>query len=349
MKKSPVSLPQVILVALSVGVFASCSSSISGDRPVAADGRAMHRTGQLDEFFLEKPVNIHGLGTKAALEKLDRAYRDTCQRAGEVPLDLTYDVPAGYDRPLNFTVDGRFENAVRSIAATTKLVWKRRGNTYHFQAPGGSDRLVQETYPVPPDFLAQISMEAYDRKLPVRAAFEKRGVSFDEATLLTLSGTKLGVETRDRGDKAAISGTIQVLSGDTPLQVRLDARTFDIPAGQAWVAPANGIASQSVLVELRQIAGVRENSLPGLTTRSSEPGLIHFPAETLRFESRLLGTGIETKAEFTRKDRPVALNVEGSGSDGSTRIATATRPDGSRVVLAITPTIIDATGRPLHR
>lgn len=353
MKKSPVSLSWALLAAVSIGGVISCSSSISGDRPVAADGRAIHRAGQLDEFFLEEPVNIRGLGTKAALEKLDCAYRGTCRRAGEAPLELSYEVPAGYDRPLNLTVGGRFEDAIREVAATSKLELTRRGNSYRFQAPRGGDQLVHQTYAVPPDFLNRVSSDAYDRRLPIRAAFEKRGVAFDEATRLTLKGSKLGVEARDQGDMAAISGTVRAFSTDAPLQIRLDIQVFEIPAGQSWNEPQKEIVSASELAALHRTPGVREKAFPAICARSNESGRVSLPTgETLRFQPGLLGMGVQVKAKLTQKaggSRPEAILMDGQASDGGTRIASATRPDGSRVVLAVTPTIIDATGRPVKQ
>ena len=60
-----------------------------------ADGQLAQRVGAVELLVLEKPVGFYGLGTKGALEKLDREYRETCRKAGEVPLDLAYEVPAG--------------------------------------------------------------------------------------------------------------------------------------------------------------------------------------------------------------------------------------------------------------
>jgi hypothetical protein len=354
MKTTPLFLSRALLATVSIGAMASCSSSISGDRPVAADGRAIHGPQQLNEFVLAKPVEIRGLGTKAALEKLDREYRESCRKAGEVPLDLAYEVPAGYERPLNLTTGMTFERAVEEIAATSKLDLKRRGATYHLQAPKENDRLVRETYSVPPDFLARVSEDAYEQRLPIRAAFEKRGVSFDGATRLRLSGANLAVETRDRGDQAAISGTVNAVAQGSPRQVRLDYRTFTIPAGQSWNAPANGMASDKDLAGLRQIPGVqeyvpREGTIE--TRRLHEPGQNDLPGGKLRYEVGLLGFGTQVKAELeqkTRGRRRVVLPLEGPTPDGATRIATTGGPDGSRVVLAVTPTILDATGRPVH-
>jgi hypothetical protein len=73
---------------------------------------------------------------------------------------------------------------------------------------------------------------------------------------------------------------------------------------------------------------------------------------TLRSEAGLLAFGIQVQAELKQKsrgNRPVSILVEGQTPDGGTRIAAANRPDGSRVVLAVTPTVIDATGRPVKK
>lgn len=321
---------------------------------MAADGQAIHGPQQLDEFVLDEPVAIRGLGTKAALEKLDLKYRESCRKAGEIPLNLTYEVPAGHEQPLNLTLNNTFGGAVQEIAATSKLNLKRRGTTYFLQAPQKEDRLVRETYSVPPDFLSRVSKDAYERRLPIRAAIEKRGVSLDRSTRLTLNGSKLEVETRDRDDEIAISGLIESMLQNTPRQIRWEVRTFEIPSGQAWNGPAEGVIGGTGLADLRRIPGVQERvvldgGVFSSPLRSGQTRLDLLPEGSLRSKARLLAFGVHAKAELKQKDRGRLL-LEGQTPDGGTRISTTTRPDGSRIVLAVTPTIIDATGRPVkHR
>ena len=350
-------MPKVLLAVLSVGAITSCATSVSGDGAVAADGRAIHRADQLDEFFLEKPVSLRGLGTKAALEKPDREYRDSCRKAGEVPLDLTYEVPAGYERPLNFKVGDTFDHSVREIAATSGLDWKRRGNVYRFQAPKisrGSDRLRQETLDVPPDFLSLIVGSSYDPKWGARGAFEKRGVSLDQSTQLSVVGARIHVETRSPSDRAMISGMVDATVLQSPKQYRLEYRTFEVSAGLSWKAPANGIVSESDLGGLRLIAGEHEYvpEYPANNTRFNTPSIDRQFGRVLRFEANPLGLGVYVKAEFDqtiRGAKPVSISAEGPIPDGGTRVASTTRADGSCMVLAITPIIVDATGRPVKK
>jgi hypothetical protein len=362
MKTPALLFSRSLLAAASIGAMASCSSSISGDRPLAPDGRAVHGPRELDEFVLEAPVELHGLGTRAALEKLDRAYRESCRKAGEVPLELRYEVPAGYEQPLNFATAPNFDQAVREIAACSKLEVSRRGASYRFrpfQVPGKVDQPVETTHRVPPDFLSQVSRDAYDQRLPIRAAIEKRGVSLDESTRLTLrtGDSTLGVETRDRSDDAAISAMIQAMLRGTPRQIRWETRTFEIPSGQSWDGPAEGVVEGEVMAELRRIPGVREQILTGGSPlssplRSNQPRLDPLPEGTLRSQAGLLAFGIQVRAELQQESRgnpPVSIGVAGQTPDGGTRIATAKRPDGSRVVLAVSPTVIDATGRPVKK
>jgi len=340
-----------MLVALSVGAITSCATSVSGNRAVAADGRSIHRANQLDDFILEKPVSVQGLGTKAALENLDREYRSSCRKAGAVPLDLTYDVPAGYERPLKFEVNGTFEHALREIAAVSGLEWKRSGNAYRFQAPEGvreGGGLTQETLSVPPDFLSRVAGSGYEHTWSARGAFEKRGVSFDPSTRLKMTGTSLHVESRSPADRVVVSGMVDAITGETPLQIRTDAQTFEVPAGQSWQAPANGMVTDSQLADLRRIPGVRETAYPPLSSRHNERGQFEFQGETLRLQPKLLGLGVQVDAALTPKTRgarPGTIAMEGQSPDGGTRVATITRADGSRAILALTTTIIDATGR----
>jgi hypothetical protein len=361
MKKSPVSLSWALLAAISIGAMVSCSSSISGQRPVAADGRAIHRPDQLDDFVLKEPVDFQGLGARAALEKLDREYRETCRRAGEVPLELAYEVSAGSDQPLNFTAfSGYFEDGIREIAATSELEWERRGNTYRFHAPPETRenrRLGRETHAVPPDFLSRISGEPVNRRSGARGAFEKRGVSLDSSTRVTLVGSQLSVESRSRSDEKAISGVVKSVTSRPPLQIRVDARTFEVPPGQPWSGFGREIVDDHAVAALRRIPSVKEQvisseELFSSPLRSHESRLMKLGGGTLRVEPAFLGFGIQVKADLSQKPRegrPVRISMEGQTRNGSTRISTATRPDGSRVVLAVTPTIIDATGRPVRR
>jgi hypothetical protein len=362
MKKSFLFWTNALPAVMVIGAVSSCTHSLSGGRAVAADGRTVHGPGQLDEFVLEKPVDVRGLGTKAALAKLDRAYRESCRKAGEVPLELRYEVPAGYEQALNFTTAPNFDQALSEIAASSKLEVTRRGKSYRLQAfrvPRKADQLVETTYRVPPDFLSQVSRDAYDQGLPVRAAIEKRGVSLDEATRLTLrtGDSTLGVETRDRSDDAAISAMIEAMLRSTPRQIRWETRTFEIPPGQSWDGPVDGVVEGDVMADLRRIPGVREQVLTGGSPsssplRSNQPRLDPLSGGTLRSQADLLAFGIRVQAELKQQSRgngPVSILVEGQTPDGGTRIATAKRPDGSRVVLAVTPTIIDATGRPVKK
>ncbi|RYD64281.1 MAG: hypothetical protein EOP83_10165 [Verrucomicrobiaceae bacterium] len=360
MKKSPAFMPKVLLAAVSIVAITSCANSVSGDRAVAADGRGIHRSEQLDEFILEKPVEIRGLGTRAALEKLDREYRETCRKAGEVPLDLAYEVPAGYERSLNFRPSGYFEVAVREIAATSKLEWRRHGNTYRFQPPKASrenDRVRQETHLVPPDFLARIgggpsNWRPGDPRTEPRVVFEKRGVSLDPSTRLSLRGSRFTVETRSRSDEAAISDMVGTMIYDAPRQIQWDVRTFNVPSGQSWDGLEKGIVDDAGLAELRGIPGVQELVICGEPLRSHTPRVGRLAVGTLRSEAVCRAFGIQVKAELNqgnRGGRPVSISVEGQTPDGGTRVASTTRADGSRVVLAVTPTILDATGRPVKK
>ena len=209
---------------------------------------------------------------------------------------------------------------------------------------------MQQTYQVPPDFVHRInSSEPWDSRLPVRAAFEKRGVSFDKSTRLTLQGSKLGVETRDRGDEMAISATVEVVKKGHPLQIRVETQTFEIPSDSSWDGPGDGIVAGEDLAKLRRTRGVEEVVQP-FDLRSNKPSFGYVPGGKLSVQFGFLGLGIQGKAVFDQRTpdgQPVV--AEGQTPNGGTRIATRVRPDGSRVVVAVTPTIVDATGRPVTK
>lgn len=358
MRARIVFLSRALLAAVPVAALVSCSSSIPGSRAVSADGRTVHRADQLDDFVLEAPVGIRGLGPEEALEKLDRAYRDACRKAGEVPLQLSYEVPPGYGKPLDFTTGHSFGRAVREVAVSSKLELSRRGTTYRFRpldAPGESRRPVEKTYQVPPDFLARMSRG--DQRVPIRSAIEKRGVSLHESTTLTFqpSNATLRVETSDSSDDATISALIQSTLQGTPRQIRWEVRTFETPPGKGWNGPADGVIDGAGLADLRRLPGVRERvisdggvfSLEPLRSGESRRDRLA-GGGSLRSEARMLAFGIHATADLREKNRE-RLSLKGQTPDGGTRISTTTRPDGSSIVLAVTPTIVDATGRPVKR
>lgn len=351
-------LSRAMLAAVPLAAMVSCSSSVPGTGVITAEGRTVHRADQLDDFVLEAPVSIRGLAPKEALERLDRAYRDACRRAGEVPLELSYEVPPGYGNPLDFTTGRSFGRAVREVAVSSKLELSRRGTTYRFQpleARGESRHPVEKTYRVPPDFLARMSRG--DPQVPIRSAIEKRGVSLDESTTLTFqpSNATLRVETSDSSDDATISALIQSTLQGTPRQIRWEVRTFETPPGQGWDGPANGVIDGDGLAALRRLPGIRERvisdggvfSLEPLRSGESRRDRLA-GGGSLSSEARMLAFGIHAKADLREKNRE-HLSLEGQTPDGGTRISTTTRPDDSSIVLAVTPTIIDATGRPVKR
>ena len=355
MKKSPPFMSKVLLAAGTVCFAASCAHRDNGAR-ITADGRVMHAADRLQDFYLAEKVDVRGLGVTAALAKLEAAYQETCRQTGEVPLKLTFEVPPGHEKPLGVRLGlDSFDRSVRYVGAAAKLEVERRGTTYRFKAPRETGQLVRKSFAVPPDFLARLTPRKNPDAVRVspRASFLDSGIDLEDSTNLSLSGSKLDVETRSAADLAAIGGTIETMRSAFPVQQKVEARIFEVAAGSGWKAPRAGNfeprTAERLLADLEQRRDVKAEPMPSFVMRVGEVSAVRWNGDVLRVNTSLVGWGHELQTAFTRtRGGRAEIHDRGYVSDSGTRLTVKTRPDGTRVVFAVTPTLIDATGRPAY-
>jgi hypothetical protein len=317
----------------------------------------MHGSDRLGDFYLAEKVDVRGLGLTAALAKLETAYRETCRQAGEVPLKLTFEVPPGHEKPLGVRLElDTFDRSVRYVGSGAKLEVERRGTTYRFKAPRETGQLVRKSFAVPPDFLARMTPPKNPgaARMSPRAVFMDSGITLEESTKLSLSGSKLDVETRSAGDLAAVSGTIETICSGFPVQQKVQTSVFEVAAGSDWKAPRAGNldprAAERLLADLEQRKDVKAEPLPSFVMRVGEESTVRWNGDVLRVNTGLVGWGHELQTAFTRsRGGRTEIHDQGYVSDSGTRLMVKTRPDGSRVVFAVTPILLDATGRPVNR
>ncbi|QJE96208.1 hypothetical protein [Luteolibacter luteus] len=310
-------------------------------------------------FYMPDAVDVRGLDTSAALEKVRTSYVGICEKAGEEPRDLAFEVPAGHEKPLRIKLSGgTLDSSVRHIAAASKLEVSLDGTTYRFKQPKETGRLVKRSFPVSPDF-PYILGESGDAKLASeisrdpRIGFQRAGIDLDESTKLSLSdATTLSMETRSTADQVAVA-TLLSRTGH-PVQQSLTTRVFEIAPGSTWKGPREGSfdaeTASRMLADLSARSDVKASELPAATSRNGETITLLADGRVLRMKTSLVGTGhaVETSLSASSKRKHVELQDSGYTRNTGTRFTVKTRPDGSRVVFAVTPTLIDATGRPVY-
>jgi hypothetical protein len=218
------------------------------------------------------------------------------------------------------------------------------------------------------------------------AAFTALGVDLDPSTRLRFfpgSSTVL-LETLSAADEVAVSALVGRLAGEPAIQHKLQTRIIELAADLEWTPPDSpqldeeGV--QLMMRELARIKGVDLMTMPSTVTRDGEAAKVEIvrdlisPVPGSEAERRtdkvgvvlevtpvVLGFGQRLDLGFKATEGdldPATREVEiveraliddtSFTRDASTRLHVETRPDGSRILLLVTPTLIDATGRPVR-
>lgn len=341
--------------------------------------RATHLPGRLRDFLLP-PVEIDGLSLEEALARLVAAYQEACWISGERPVRLKFSVPSGAATRLTVKLgNASLDGSVRMLAGLAGLTVRRDEAEYVFELPESGDDPALRKIEVPPDFLFRLKaltggVFSHDPFAPLelRPLLESLGSRIDPAAV-SLSGMTLTA--RDAETHAALKALVDGISagGGTPAQVMLETRIAKMPAGA--VPDEAGMRGFLDRLAAGEIADAR--ILPGVTARLGETADIRLVSELIvptndagtAFGKHEIGTklGIRTtgvafgqrlEVNYSDTDFDAAsgkveirenASIDDSGytPDTMARSFVQTHPDGSRTVLLVTPTFVDATGRPL--
>lgn len=360
MKKWPLFTGRIVLAGGIALLANSCASQNRTRLEATYRLQSKSDPARLEHFNLPDSIDVRTLGAGAALEKLRVSYTEICRKNGEKPHDLAFEVPAGHDAPLGIKLSkGNLDSSVRRVAAVAKLELVRDGTTYRLKEPKETGKLVKRSLRVPPDFAYRFG-ESGNTKLATsicanpRIGFERFGIELEESTKLSFSRKtyELTMETRSAADEVAIATALSCEG--LPVQQMIDTKVFEIAPGSDWKGPRAGSfdakTADRMLADLSQRKDVKASEMPTVTSRVGETVSIDSEGRVLRVKTGLLGTGHEVQTNFTdtSKGKHTELHDSGYASDMGTRFTVKSRPDGSRVVFAVTPTLIDATGRPVY-
>lgn len=234
----------------------------------------------------------------------------------------------------------------------------------------------------PPDFDPFAEQPTVSHKT-VSESLQALGIELDPTTLLKLDfAGVLKLETRSAADAAVIAEITKLLSASTPKQLKFDPMVLELAAGSDWSPPDISQMTepevQKVMRDLAQRAGTDLQSLPSVTAKMGQGTAIeiinevNYPTDdsgetlatrdvgkVMKVKGGMLGFGQEVSLNYTdttvdsSTGKPVFdvrtdMSDEGFSSDGGSRFVVQTRPDGSKTVVLLKSTVIDATGRPLR-
>lgn len=225
--------------------------------------------------------------------------------------------------------------------------------------------------------------ESEPHRMPIGELIKASGLTLDPSTQLSLTATgTLNINTTSSADLAMISALVGV--SEMPAQQKFATKVVEIPSGVDWTPPDVSQMTedqvQLLMREMAQTAGVELRIMPSMTARSGQNGTIEIIRELItpvgesgqEFETHNLGHVMQIRGDALGFGHEVALNYtdttgdvdaatgkaninkridmtdSGFSSDGGTRLVVQTRPDGSRSLVFVTSTMIDATGRPMY-
>jgi hypothetical protein len=221
-------------------------------------------------------------------------------------------------------------------------------------------------------------------KVPLRDAFARLGLELDPSTRLTLGADgKLAMETNNSADAAAVSTLARTLAEQQPIQQKFTTKVVELAADSEWTPPdltqMDDTQVQLFMREMAQKQGTELMTMPSITARSGQSAAIEITRElivptddaattfethnighVMHLQGSALGFGHDLALDYTNTTgdldpatlKPVIrkqteVKDAGFSSNGGTRFVVQTRPDGSRAIVLVTSTWIDATGRPL--
>ena len=280
------------------------------------------------------------------------------------------------------------DTSLRMLAAVSRLRIQRKGAEYRFDEVDGEEILASKELHAPPDLLARLAAMAgqFPDSAGLRERLEAIGLELDPATRLTFNPAwgMVEIESITAADRAGLASLLGILEKEVPLQHKLETKIVQLPADMEWTEPdlsrLDDAAIQLVMRQLAQTKGVELMTAPSITARGGEDAKIEIvreliaplPGSTDEYETQNVGVVFDftpnplgfghaldvnftaTSGDIDPVTGKVAItedaHLEGSGFTGDqhTRLQVQTHPDGSRTVLMVTPSLVDATGRLVH-
>ena len=265
------------------------------------------------------------------------------------------------------------------------LIDERKPLSRSIQVPPGISSLLGELSGVETAAKSPFETEVTPR-IPVSELVRKLISDLDPSTRLSLSASgMLNLETTSTADAAAVSALFQSLSDrKPPLQHKFSSMVVNLAAGAEWTPPdvsqMTDAQLQLFMRGMAQTQGTELTTLPSITSRKGQSGTVeiirewivpkddsgeafetHDVGQVMHIQGSALGFGHDIAFDYTdttaevdpetgKPDFNKRIDVKDSGfsSDNGTRFVVHARPDGSKSVVLVTSTMIDATGRPIH-
>ena len=280
------------------------------------------------------------------------------------------------------------ESSINMLAALAKLTVQRHGREFRFTAAKeGPPKQLTDTLEIPPDLKRRLFPADDDPNLSaemLRQLLTASGLALDPSTQFSLRPGHLTIDTTSAADHAAISALVENAKLDPRLHHKGTVKLIEIPAGAPWNHPDtvqfDDAQTKAFMREMATTKGVELTTMPSVSLRAGEPGTIEIVRDLIvpsddaagGFETRKvglvanlqlspLGLGHQRDVNFTDTTGDIdpttgaaaitertAIHDQAFASDASTRMLVQTHPDGTRTVLLVTSTLIDATGRPAN-
>ena len=220
----------------------------------------------------------------------------------------------------------------------------------------------------------------------IKAKLELLGLELDPATILQYDPRRMELKIESPGTRDAeiMTAIADLVTSEKLLQQRLDSTLIEVPADVEWPTPEassfNAAELQALLDELSRREEIEISELPAITARNGETATVelireliapvddagdkfvtHTLGKVLLIEPNHLGFGSHLDLDFTDTtgglnpdsgkaavSKHTDINRAGYAGEGRTRMMIQTRPDGSRTLLLVKVTTLDATGTPVR-
>ncbi len=343
---------------------------------------ATHSPARLNDFILPD-LEIHG-DLRSALRQVLTVYEETCAKTGETPLPLKFDLPQGNGGMINIRLSAKnFSSSVKLLAALSGMKVSRDGVNYRLEPLADERREVKTEIRVPPDLASQLGeMAGTETNQSLAAILSALGLTLDPTTRVKASaGGIVSVETQRPADAAAIAALAREIGNEQPLQLKTITKTIEVPASAEWTLPDVGRLNddqvQLMCRALAQKLGTDLLTMPSVLALSGQPSTIEIVRDlnwqetsgenksqpvgvTLAIEGNFLGFGQEMDFHYSdtsgtvdgltgTPDIKTNADIADTSfvSKGGTIFRVENRPDGSKRILLLKSTQIDATGRPV--